>query len=50
MGQLEGIQQIIDQVRPGGQGSPEIVLNKSGIEVLHLELEALMALANGNGD
>lgn len=50
LGQLEGIQQIIDQVRPGGQGNPEIVLNKSEIEVLHLELEALMALANGNGD
>ncbi len=50
LGQLEGVQQIIDQVRPSGQGNPEIVLNKPEIEVLHLELEALMALANGNGD
>ena len=47
-GDLEQAREGLAQIRTGGQGNPEIILAQKEVDILKLEVEAAMALAEGN--
>lgn len=50
VGDLEVAQSLINRIESGGGGNPEIRLADNEVEILRLELRALVELAKGNGD
>jgi hypothetical protein len=47
-GALEEAREQRSHIRPGGLGNPEIVLAQEEVDILKLEVEAVIALAEGN--
>ena len=50
LGQLDEARQLMADLRPGGEGNPEIKLVPEEIEILKLEIGALLALAEGDDE
>jgi predicted Zn-dependent protease len=48
LGQLDTARKLMSEIRPGGQGNPEIILTPEEVAILKLELNALFALAEGD--
>ncbi len=49
-GQLDTARELIPDIRPGGQGNPEIILEPEEVRILKLELDAMLALAEGDDE
>jgi tetratricopeptide (TPR) repeat protein len=47
LGKLEKARDLMAQIRTGGSGNPEIMLNQKEVEILKLEVESVIALAEG---
>ena len=50
LGQLDTARRLMADIRPGGQGNPEIVLQPEEVAILKLELNAMFALAEGDDE
>jgi tetratricopeptide (TPR) repeat protein len=49
LGKLEKARDLVAKIRTGGNGNPEIVLSQKEVDILKLEVEAVIALAEGKG-
>jgi tetratricopeptide (TPR) repeat protein len=49
LGKLEKARDLMAQIRTGGSGNPEIMLEQKEVDILKLEVEAVIALAEGKG-
>ncbi len=47
-GEPDKARQLMRNIRPGGLGNPEIILNARETDILNLELSSLLALAEGD--
>jgi tetratricopeptide (TPR) repeat protein len=50
LGQLGKARKLMADIRPGGQGNPEIILVPEEVAILLLELDAILALAEGDNE
>ena len=50
LGQLGKARKLMAEIRPGGQGNPEIILVPEEVAILLLELDAILALADGDNE
>jgi predicted Zn-dependent protease len=50
LGQLDKARKLMADIRPGGQGNPEIILVPKEVAILHLELDAILALSAGDDE
>ena len=46
-GDIKAAKVFAEKIQPGGEGNPEIFLTEGEVEILQLELEAMIALARG---
>jgi tetratricopeptide (TPR) repeat protein len=47
LGKLDAARMLQKKIKPGGAGNPEIFLSKEEVEILVLELDAMIALSEG---
>ena len=50
LGQLDKARKFMADLRPGGQGNSEIILLPEEVAILQLELDAILALAEGDNE
>ena len=50
LGQRDKARKLMADIRPGGQGNPEIILAHEEVGILQLELDAILALAEGEDE
>ena len=50
LGHLDRARELVAEMRPGGNANPEIVLAQEEVDILKLEVEALIALAEGKNE
>ncbi len=46
-GDFKAAKQFYKNLHPGGEGNPEIFIRQEEVDILHLELDAMLALAKG---
>ncbi len=49
LGALDEARKHLGQIRTGGEANPEIILEQKEVDILKLEVEAVIALAEGSG-
>jgi tetratricopeptide (TPR) repeat protein len=49
LGKLDEARNHLAQIKMGGDGNPEIILTQKEVDILKLEIEAVIALAEGQG-
>jgi tetratricopeptide (TPR) repeat protein len=50
LGHLDEARELVASIRTGGKGNPEIILAQEEVDILKLEVEATIALAEGKGE